>query len=294
MTGALGRASRFAWRIATHVRQHALRDGAVVLASSVAFDALLAFVPFALLVIALASFVLPIAPRAAVGDVVAFVARLLPEASEESRRLVAAVLRDVVRTRTQLGIAGALGFLWFSSRLFAALRLVLARVFSEPAPRAGLAGMAFDLWVTLVAAAFGTGWLALQAALAAASAAGGRWLHAVGADGWAVPRPAQLVAGRALAVALVAAIFFALYRTIPRRRVPWPSALAGAATAAVALEAARWVFGVAMRAGGGLTLYTGTVAAIALVMFWAWYAALSFILGGEVMEAVEAERAAVS
>lgn len=288
MTGGLDRT----WRIAHHVRRHVVRDGAVVLASSVAFDALLAFVPFALLVLALASFVLPIPPRAAVGDVVAFVARLLPEASEESRRLVAGVLRDVVRTRTQVGVVAALGFLWFSSRLFGALRLVLARVFAEPAPRVGLAGMAFDLWVTLVAAVFGTGWLALQAALAAATTAGGRWLHSVGVDPWDLPRPAQLVAGRILAIALVAAIFYALYRSIPRRSVPRASALAGAITAAVALELARWAFGVAMRASGGLSLYTGTVAAVVLVMFWAWYAALAFILGAEVMEAVEAERAA--
>lgn len=279
-----------AWRIAGHVRRHALRDGALLLASGVAFDGLLAFLPFLLLVISVASLILPLTARAAATDVVVFVAQLLPNASEASRQLLAGVLRDIVRTRAELGIVGGLGFVWFSSRLFGTLRGVMARVFEEQEKRGAMQGLVLDVWLTLVAAAFGAGWVAVSALLAAASAAGSRWLATIGVRGWSVPKPAELVAAHLLAFVLVTGIFFALYRALPRRRVPWPSALIAAATAGVAFEAARWIFGAIWLRLGHLTVYTGTVAAVVLVMFWAWYAALIFILGGEVLEGVEWER----
>lgn len=279
-----------AWRVAGHVKRHALRDGALLLASGVAFDGLLAVLPFLLLVISVASLVLPLTARAATTDIVVFVAQLLPNASEASRQLLAGVLRDIVRTRAELGLVGALAFVWFSSRLFASLRAVMARVFEEPEKRSGLHGVAFDLWLTVVAAAFGAAWVAVSALLAAASAAGSRLLAQAGVTGWSVPKPAELVAAHLLALVLVTGIFFALYRALPRRRIPWPSAFIAAATAGIAFEAARWIFGAIWLRLGHLSVYTGTVAAVVLVMFWAWYAALIFILGGEVLEGVEWER----
>jgi membrane protein len=278
-------------RVGAHVRRHAVRDGALLLASGVAFDGLLAVLPLLLLVIAVASIVLPLTPGAATADVVRFVAQLLPNASESSHQLLASVLRDIVRTRAELGAAAALGFVWFASRLFATLRSVMARVFEEPEPRKGWRGVLFDLWLTVVAAAFGAAWVAVSALLAAVSAAGGRWLANTPLAAWAVPRPAELFAAHALALASVTAIFYSLYRALPRRHVPKRSALVAAVAAGVAFEAARWVFGAAWSELRGLSVYTGTVAAVVLVMFWAWYAALIFILGGEVLEGVEWERA---
>lgn len=278
------------WRVVDHVRRHALRDGALLLASGVAFDGLLAVLPFLLLVVSVASLVLPLSAGAAASDVVSFVAQLLPNASEASRQVLAGLLRDIVRTRTELGIVGALGFLWFSSRLFASLRSVMARVFAEPEKRSGLHGVAFDLWLTVIAAAFGAGWVAVSALLAAASAAGRRILAGAGGAAWSVSRPAELVAAHLLALVLVTGIFFALYRALPRRKVPWPSVLIAATTAGVAFEAARWIFGAIWLRLGQFTIYTGSVAAVVLLMFWAWYAALIFILGGEVLEGVEWER----
>lgn len=277
-------------RVAAHVRRHAVRDGALLLASGVAFDGLLAVLPLLLLVISVASVVLPLTPRAATTDVVRFVAQLLPNASEASHQLLGSVLRDIVRTRTELGAAAALGFAWFASRLFATLRTVMARVFEEPEPRKGWRGMLFDLGLTVVAAAFGAGWVAVSAVLAAIQSAGDRWVARTPLAAWAVPKPAQLFAAHALALALVTVIFYALYRALPRRHVPRRSALVAAVVAGVAFEAARWIFGAVWFELRGLSVYTGTVAAVVLVMFWAWYAALIFILGGEVLEGVEWER----
>ena len=280
-----------AWRVAGHVKRHAMRDGALLLASGVAFDGLLAVLPFLLLVISVASLVLPLTARAAAADMVVFVAQLLPNASEASRQVLAGVLRDIVRTRTGLGVVGALAFLWFSSRLFSSLRTVMGRVFEEPEKRTAMRGMAFDLWLTGIAAAFGAAWVAVSALLAAASAAGSRLLATMGVTAWSVPKPAELAVAHLLALVLVTGIFFALYRALPRRRIPWSSALIAATTAGLAFEAARWIFGAIWLRLGHLSVYTGTVAAVVLIMFWAWYAALIFILGGEVLEGVEWERA---
>lgn len=277
-------------RVAAHVRRHALRDGALILASGVAFDGLLALLPFLLLVVAVASLVLPVSPGGATADVAAVAARLIPDASDDAHALLASVLEDIVRTRAELGLVGALGFVWFSSRLFATLRMVMARVFAEPEPRTGLRGLIYDLWLTLVAAAFGAGWVLVSALMAAVGAAGGRVLEGAGRADWRLPATAEFLAAHALTAVFATAIFYALYRTIPRRRVPRPSVLVAATCAGLAFEAARWIFGAVWRSFGAMSVYTGTVAAVVVVMFWAWYAALIFILGGEILEGLEWER----
>ena len=96
--------------------------------------------------------------------------------------------------------------------------------------------------------------------------------------------------GRLFAVGLVVALFYALYRGLPRRRPSRPVALVGAVTAALLFEMARHLFGVVVRHLDPGSLYTGTIAAVVAVVFWTYYGALLFLIGGEVAQAWELRR----
>ncbi len=262
------------------------------MASGIAFDLLLAFVPFALLVISAVAYLLPLTPAAATRDLMDLIGRLVPAAtSDAARALIKDVVRDILRTRKELGLAGAAAFVWFSARLFSSLRLVMARVFEEPEPRPFLHGVLFDLRLTLYAAGLAAAYVITSTFLATASAAWARVFGALGVplDGMTT---LKYVAGRVIAFVLVTAIFHGLYSHIPRRHVPRRSALIAALTAGVGFEVAKWLFGASIHRMAAASFYTGTLAAVVIVMFWVYYAALVFIVGGEVLEAVEMERLA--
>ncbi|MDX2182341.1 MAG: YihY/virulence factor BrkB family protein, partial [Gemmatimonadaceae bacterium] len=215
-----------------------------------------------------------------------FVARLLPSSSRGGREVVEALIIDVMRTRQALGLASTLAFFWFSTRLFGVLRVVMARVFHEDDPRTFVSGIIHDFRLTVISALLGVAWVATSALLGAAGERGAVLLSRIGVvmppmDGL------RALAGHLLAFTLVTAVFYGLYTSLPRRRIPWRSGLVAALSATVALEFAKSAFGAALQHTTTLTVYTASVAAVFVVMFWAYYVALIFVLGGEVLEALE-------
>jgi len=81
-----------------------------------------------------------------------------------------------------------------------------------------------------------------------------------------------------------------LYKYLPNRRIRWQTALLGAMVAGALLELAKAVFGAYIRSFNPGGLYTGTLAAFVIVVFWVYYAACVFILGGEVAQVYELRR----
>jgi membrane protein len=55
-------------------------------------------------------------------------------------------------------------------------------------------------------------------------------------------------------------------------------------------EAARWIFSGYVRTFNPGSLYTGTLTAIVVIVVWTYYAAMIFILGGEVGQVYELRR----
>ena len=92
-------------------------DDLFFLAGGVAYNILLAGVPFFLLLIAGIGFVLNKPEADSTRDVVEFLGRLLPVGGGGGTFFLDPVLRDVVRTRGQVGLLSAAAFVWFSTRL---------------------------------------------------------------------------------------------------------------------------------------------------------------------------------
>jgi len=256
-------------------------DDVLFLAGGVAFNVLLAAVPFLLLIGAGLGYLLDQSPTASFRIAQTVLETLLPARFAQAEPLLDPVLADVVRTRAVVGLGGGIGFLWFSTRLFASLRLVMSMVFNHGRERGFVRGKLWDLHLTFTSVVLMLAWVALSAwltvttgRLGAALARAGLLQDAMGSIEYAVTR--------ALAVTVVVTIFFALYRWLPRTRTPVRVALTGAVTAAALFEVARALFGWALRTFPPSSVYTGTLGAVFIVVFWTYYAALIFVLGAEV------------
>lgn len=256
------------------------------LAGGVAFSILLAGVPFFLLLSAGLGYALGADIEGASSAVQRVLERLLPsQLGSPGESMLAPVLEDVVRTRAAAGVWGAILFIWFSTRLFAGLRSVMTIVF-ERRDRGYIRGKLWDVHLTLTSAALVTFWVALSTWLAISTGEVGRAMAEAGV--WDdVMGGLEYFIGRVIAVALVIAIFFSLYRWLPARRTPWRTAAVGAVTAAALFEFARWLFSVIMSAFPPSSIYAGTLGTLIVIVFWTYYAAIIFVLGAEVAHATE-------
>src|SRR6185436_20227971 len=128
-------------------------DNVLFLAGGIAFNIMLAAVPFLLLVVWGSSYVFgwfhsgANAPDA----VLAAIDRFLPINQSGTESDIHAVLKTLFDARGKIGIIGAVGFVWFSTRLFGSLRTVLANIFDIESERGIIEGKIFDVKITIVA-----------------------------------------------------------------------------------------------------------------------------------------------
>jgi len=265
-------------------------DDAFFLAGGVAFNILLAGVPFFLLLASGIGYVMDKSPDASTGAVSEFIQNLFPSTATGDGSLLDPVLQDVVRTRGTVGAFGAVAFLWFSTRLFGSMRTVLTRTMDVPRGHGIVFGKLFDILLTIAATVLVVAWVGVSAYLALARSSGVELLSRLGLHAEQMMRPLMYLAGRAVAFLLFVAIFFSLYKLLPNRRVRWQQAAVGGVASAVLFEIARNVFTVAVHRWNPASVYTGTLAAVVIVVFWVYYCALIFVLGGEVSQVGERRR----
>jgi membrane protein len=218
-----------------------------------------------------------------------FIDRLLPAHQESPTSPIHKLVTDILRTRTSFTIYGAVGFIWFSTRLFGSLRTVLAEVFDIEHERGIIQGKLFDIQLTIVATLLFVASTALNTYLSIVTRSGVQFLGRLGLQ-HDVMGGLEYWTGRALAFVFIAWMFFALYKYLPVRRVRWRSAWIAALFTSALFEAARWIFSAYLRTFNPGSLYTGTLTAIVIIVLWTYYAALIFILGGEVGQVYELRR----
>ena len=264
---------------------HSAEDDLIFLASGVAFGILLAALPFALLVMSGLATLLKATPERTALTVHQLLDTLLPRhgASEES---VHGLINGVLETRGALGIWGAVLYLWFTARLFGALRSALSQVLDFGTQRGVVAGKLHDLRLTIVATVLITGYLALTAYVAIATSRGVQFFERLGLRS-DVMSGVEYAIGRLLAFILVVALIFLLYRFIPVRGIPTRAAQVGAITASIMFELTRVGYAALTGFLSPATIYTGALYTIVSVVFWVYYAAIIFLIGGEVARVYE-------
>ena len=291
----VARRSRFisyGWTLrdyAKRVWDNAGEDNVLFLAGGIAFNILLAAVPFVLLLVWFLTYLLQRSPAGASEVVTHYLDKLLPSHIESPDAPTHRIISAILTSNKNLGLWSSLSFVWFSTRLFGSLRTVLASVFDIESERGIIAGKIFDVKITILSTVLITANTLISTYVLVATRSSVQVLEDLGirAD---VMSQARAWGTHLVASALLAVMFFSLYKFLPIRRVRTKTAWVAALFTSVMFEAAKLVFGLYVRSFNPSSLYTGTVAAIVVVVFWVYYAALIFILGGEVGQVYDLRR----
>ncbi|MDQ3949831.1 MAG: YihY/virulence factor BrkB family protein [Gemmatimonadota bacterium] len=284
--------TRAGWILRDYARRvwdNSGEDNVFFLAGGLAFNIVLAAVPFFLLVVTGLTFLLDRDAASSSALITSMLEALLPPQAETLRREVLKIFSDVLEERTSLAIYSAIGFVWFSTRLFGSLRSVLAEVFDIENERGIIAGKIFDIKITIIASVLIVLYAALSFYLAIYTRSGVQLLAEMGIRAEAIGS-LQYWLGQLVAFTVIFLMFFALYKYLPLRRVRARTAVVAALFTTVLFELARHVFARLIGSFHPGSLYTGTIAALVIAVVWVYYSALIFILGGEVGQVFELRR----
>ncbi len=283
---------RLWWAVKDYARRLwdvAGEDNISFLAGGIAFNLLLAAVPFTLLLLSGLGYVLNESAEQSSSTVWGFIDNLMPPHAETGDVQLHKLLDGVIKARGSVGLFGAIAFIWFSTRLFGTLRSVLGEVFDIEQGLDFIKGKLFDIKITIVSTVLFVAYavlstymkIATSKALAALTDVGFRKSFRIRLEYWF---------GNILALLFITGMFFALYKFLPSRRIRWQPALVGALFTSVLFELAKQLFTAYIGSFNPSSLYAGTLAGIVIVVFWVYYAALIFILGGEVGQVYELRR----
>jgi membrane protein len=271
------------------VWDNAGEDNIFFLAGGIAFNILLAAVPFVLLLVSGLATLLNRSADQTFLDVTAIVDSLLPPHAETAESPIHKLLNDIIRARGAVGIYSAVGFIWFSTRLFGSLRSVLADVFDIETDRGIIQGKLFDIQITIMATLLLVAYTSLSAYLALATTRGIELFERLGIRA-EVMGTVEYVFGRMIAFIFVALMFFSLYKFLPNRKIRSQTAWLASLFTSGMFEVAKNLFTTYVAEFNPGSLYTGTLYALVIIVFWVYYAAMIFILGGEVGQVYELRR----
>ena len=277
---------RFRVGFADYVRRvwdNSGEDNIFFLAGGISFNILLAIIPFLLLFATSLTYLLNQSTLAATDEVVSLVNRFLPASTSDS---VTHVVAKIIAARGTVGLYAAIGFIWFSTRLFGSLRSILNAIFDIEVDRGIIDGKLYDVKVTIVSSLLFVAYTALSAYIAIASSRGVAVLEALGLR-QDVMGGVEYTFGRILAFVFISALFFGLYMYLPYKKMRWQTSLLASLFTAVMFEIAKFAFAYYVTSFKPGSLYTGTIAALVIVVLWVYYASMVFILGGEVAQVFE-------
>ena len=284
--------SSFGWTFRDYVKRvwdNAGEDNVLFLAGGIAFNILLAAVPFVLLLVWGFALILHKNSLEANQLVVHYLDRVLPAHYESPDAPQHKLISDILGAHTKLGIWSAVGFVWFSTRLFGSLRTVLASVFDIEQERGIIQGKIFDIKITILSTVLITANTLISTYVLIATKTSRQVLVDLGIRE-DVMGQASAWGTHLVGTVLLALMFFALYKFLPIRRVRTKTAWVAALFTTVMFELAKVAFNVYVQSFNPGSLYTGAVAAVVVIVVWVYYAALIFILGGEVGQVFELRR----
>lgn len=280
VAAALLRVAGGALDFVRRVYEKAGQDDIFFLAGSIAFNVMMTAIPFLLLVVAGIGFVL----RWAVDDpgqvAVSYVISVLPP-SQSVATATRGIVDDLIVGRTRFGIVALVLFVWTSTRLFGTLRSALKEIFELQDERGIIAGKIFDVQMVIVAGTLFLANTGITIAFEAVHTFGLRWLDRYG---WQELPFVQAAYVRILAFAFIFLMFVLIYRFLPLRRTRWSVAFVAGAFTSVVWELLKGVFAWYVTYVANYASTYDTLAALVILVFWIYYSAVVFILGGEVAQ----------
>jgi membrane protein len=265
------------------VYEGAMEDNVPFLASGLTFDALLAAVPLALLILALIGHFLSAGAVARQVEVHEYLLRLLPSRPEgggpDPFAPIVTLAEGIVKSRGTLGLLGFPLFVWFSTRLFGSLRAALCQLFDTEETRPFLVAKIYDAGLVVA-----TGVLFVANTAFTEGVALLMRQHGVSF--------LEYFAAQLIGFAFLVALFVMVFKYAPAHRVRWDTALVAGLTCSVFVEVAKQA----------LTFYfqrfvrpdrlvsDATLGAIILFVGWVYYMTVVFLVGGQIAQVYELRR----
>ena len=284
--------TRIGWTLrdyAQRVWDNSGEDNIFFLAGGIAFNLLLAAVPFFLLLATGLAYLLNQSTDVSSAEINTIIDRFLPPHPASQVSPIAVILVPIIKSSKAIGIYGVVGFIWFSTRLFGSLRSVLAAIFDIDTDRGIVAGKIFDVQITVVSTLLLILYTGLSAYLALATTRGLLILGQLGLRK-DVMGSMEYNIGQAIAFSFITLMFYSLYKFLPNRHIRWQTAFIASLFTSFMFEIAKRAFGAYVQSFNPGSLYRGTVAAMVIVVVWVYYASMIFILGGEVAQVHELRR----
>jgi len=244
------------------------------LAAGLAFFFLICCIPLTLLGVSTLGFVL--STERAADEVVGQLARNFPV----YRREIAMVLMRIVETRALSGIAGTLVLVFFSTPLFGASRLVLHRMLGVKGVGHYLRNLALDAGLVLL--------LTMLLFLASVMTAIFQWFQEFFLEAMGVPWQWLYWTAVAFSLSLSTAMFYFVYRYVPRRQ---PARIAALPGAILLWEVAKQLFRLYIRRVGVYDQIYGPLGVLIAFVMFVYYTCLVFVFGAAYVAALDARRA---
>jgi membrane protein len=251
------------------------------MASGLAFNFLVCFIPLILVVLSVLGFFLH-SSQEILNYVRTYLGRMLPQASP---KLTANIL-NLVKDRQIVGIVGFIGLIWAAMRLFASIRIVLNKTLEIVSHHGYLREKLHDLLYVLI-----TGILFLLSILLSGIFDLIRTIPAkLGLPplldlkwwGW--------TAGILVAYLFSVLMFLILFRFLPSKKPSTRAALLAALLIAGLWEMAKYLFRLYVDFINGFAAIYGSLGLLVVFIVWIYYSCLLFVLGGEIMWLLSKER----
>ena len=266
-----------------YVYEKAGEDNIFFLASGMTFSLLLAALPFLLLLLSVAGLVLAPQFEAPQGVVLGRLWELLPVGSASVQRYLAGQLQDILSSAGSVGLVSAVLFVWFSTRLFGAVRTVLAEVFDLGEPPGVIRGKWLDVQLVLVSTVLLTLNVAITTVL---SGLGQQLLELAGLQAG----PTTRLAAFATAFLFIYVMFLLIFKFVSLNRIRWRTAAMAALFAAVSFELLKVGFGWYVSNFADYSSIFFAFSVLVVVVLAIYYGSILFILGGEVAQVYELRR----
>jgi YihY family inner membrane protein len=261
------------------------------------FDALLAAVPFVLLLLIGFTLLAQAVTQGPEVDTIHLFHGFLPPHSTLPDRdpfaVIERLLTGITEKRGQLSLYAVPTFLWFSTRLFAGIRTALNDIYDvslRPTRHRGIITLFLLAKVRDAAMVVGTVILFLANTLLTT---GLTILQARGAEtapqlGFFVSTVGRLL-GEFLAFSFSVSLFYVTYSYASVRRLPWKTALLAATFTALMFELAKRLYALYLANFASFEGLGGdaNLGAIVLFILWVYYTAIVFLLGAVVAETWE-------
>jgi len=257
------------------------QDDVFFLASGLAFNFLICFIPLILVILSGLGFFLH-SSQEILNTVRTYLVRLLPQASPG---LTANIL-NIIKDRQIVGLLGFLGLIWTAMNLFGSIRTVLNKTLEIISHHSFLREKLHDLLYVLV-----TGILFLLSIVLSGIfdlirtipvKLGLPPLFDLKWWGWTT--------GILVAYFFSVLMFFILFRFLPTRRPSNRAAFLSALLIAGLWEMAKYLFRIYVNFINSFAAVYGSLGLLVVFIVWVYYSCLLFVLGGEIMWILSKER----